>query len=246
MSKHLKKKNPPVPSSDDDDSPTPDLSTPGAVNPITATTAGGAIAPEENVGVAPSSSLRVGNYWQCIMERLNSLQTVLLQLVKLDASFVMTGRLQDESPDGDVQGSFRGTSEDPSMHSTAAIMAVEGPSAFAAGVDATWREAAILGAAVEARSEPTILLEPHGELPCGALPAGSSGVGRSHHLPHIKELVAAGGECFHMAVRVSISFSAVDGRGGFGCVTYPSRRCIAGSITLHSSGQKEDAEERVC
>ncbi|CAN0015538.1 unnamed protein product [Lampetra fluviatilis] len=172
MSKHLKKKNPPVVSSDDDDSVTQDLPTPGAADPVNATVDAG----------APSSSPRADDGWQRVAEQLESLRTMLLQLLTLIASSAGTGRPQDVLPRGHEQRPFQAISEGPPWESTATITHA---------VDATRQEAAILGAAVEMRSEPAISLKPRGEQPCGAAAAECGGVGRRHRLPHIKEFITA-------------------------------------------------------
>ncbi|CAM9732660.1 unnamed protein product [Lampetra planeri] len=171
MYKHLKKKSPPVASSDDDDSVTP-----GAANPVNVTVAGAG---------APSSSPHVEDGWLRVAEQLDSLLTILLQLVTLVASSAGTGRPQDVSPMGGEQRLRQGTLEGPHWESTAAITHA---------VDTTWQEAAILGAAVETRSEPAISSELRGEPPCRAAAAECGGVGRSHRLPHIKEFVVVGGD----------------------------------------------------
>ncbi|CAM9098012.1 unnamed protein product [Lampetra planeri] len=56
------------------------------------------------------------------------------------------------------------------MLSTAAITAAERPSAITTVVDATWREAAIFGAAAGAQSDPAISPELRGALPGGTKP----------------------------------------------------------------------------
>ncbi|CAM9489952.1 unnamed protein product [Lampetra fluviatilis] len=105
MSKHLKIKNPPAPSSDDDDdSLNQDLPTPGAADPVTATAVASAKAPGKDVGAEPSSPLARDYGWRRVAEQINSLCTVLLNLVTLVASSVAPGRPQDTLPSRDEQG----------------------------------------------------------------------------------------------------------------------------------------------
>ncbi|CAM9440680.1 unnamed protein product [Lampetra fluviatilis] len=157
MSKHLNKKNTPAPSSDDDDdSLTQDLPTPGAVDPVTVTTAGATIAPGKDVGAAPSSSPGADDGWRRVAEQIDSLRTVLLHLMTLVASSAAPGWPQDMLPSGDVQGSLRGASEGPLVQNTAAIMPAEGPSAITTAVDATWPDVLdplILGKILELSKE---------------------------------------------------------------------------------------------
>ncbi|CAN0199836.1 unnamed protein product [Lampetra planeri] len=185
MSKHLKKKNPPVASSDEDESANQDLPTPGAVDPVTATTAGAVVVPETDGAGAASSSSCAADGWQHVAEQLDSLHADLLQLVTLVVSSVATERPQNMSLRSGEQGHLQGISEGPPWELTAAIMHA---------VDATRREAAILGADAEVQSEPAISPEPRGGPPCGAAAAKCGGVGHSHRLPHIKEFVAVGGD----------------------------------------------------
>ncbi|CAM9574488.1 unnamed protein product [Lampetra planeri] len=105
MSKHLKIKNSPAPSSDDDDdSLNQDLPTPGAADPVTATAVASAKAPGKDVGAEPSSPLARDYGWRRVAEQINSLCTVLLNLVTLVASSVAPGRPQDTLPSRDEQG----------------------------------------------------------------------------------------------------------------------------------------------
>ncbi|CAN0421688.1 unnamed protein product [Lampetra planeri] len=138
MSKHLKNKNPPVVSSDDDNSVTQDLLTPGAVDPFTGTTAGAVIVPETDGAGAPSSSPHADDGWQRVAEQLDSLRTVYLQLVTLVASSAGTDRPQDVSPRGNEQRPLQGILEGPP-----AIAAAGGLSAITHVMDATRQEAAI-------------------------------------------------------------------------------------------------------
>ncbi|CAM9783928.1 unnamed protein product [Lampetra fluviatilis] len=157
MSKHLKKYNPPVPfSDDDDDSLTQDLPTTDAMDQVTVTTAGVTIVPRKDVGAELSSSPDADEGWRRVAEQIDSLRTVLLHLVTLVASSAAPGRPQNMPPSGDEQGSLQGASEGPLVQFTAAITPAEGPSAITTAVGATRREAAILGVAAEAQSEPTI------------------------------------------------------------------------------------------
>ncbi|CAM9301038.1 unnamed protein product [Lampetra planeri] len=159
MSKHLKKKNPPAPASDDDDdSLNQDLPTPGATDLVTATAAVSAKAPGKDVGVEPSSPA-TDDRWRRVVEQIDSLLAVLFNLVTLVASSAAPGRPQEFLPSGDEQGFLRGVSEGPLMQESATMAVSDGPSAITA---AMWREAAILGAATGARSEPAILAEPRG------------------------------------------------------------------------------------
>ncbi|CAN0118713.1 unnamed protein product [Lampetra fluviatilis] len=154
---------------------------------ITGTTAGVVIAPETDGAGAPPSSPRAADGWQRIAEQQDSLHTVLLQLVTLVKSSAVTDRPRDVSPTGDEQKPLQGISEGPPWESTAAIADAGGLFTITHMVDATRQKAIILGTAVEMRSEPTISVKPRGEPPGG-------GVERSHHLPHIKEFVAVGGD----------------------------------------------------
>ncbi|CAN0018740.1 unnamed protein product [Lampetra fluviatilis] len=193
MSKHLKKKNPPAPSlDDDDDSLNQDLLTPGAADPVTVTAAGAAGAagqgcrsgavfasgcgrrlarlarPAKDVGAEPSSPLAVDDGWQRVAEQIDSLLAVLLNLVMLVTSSTVPGRPQETLPRGDERGSRRGVSEGPLVQDSAAMALLEGPSAVTVMAAATWRKAAILGVAAGAQSEPAILPEPRGVRTAGA------------------------------------------------------------------------------
>ncbi|CAN0112224.1 unnamed protein product [Lampetra planeri] len=217
MSKHLKKKNPPAPSlDDDDDSLNQDLLTPGAADPVTVTAAGAAGAagqgcrsgavfasgcgrrlarlarPAKDVGAEPSSPLAVDDGWQRVAEQIDSLLAVLLNLVMLVTSSTVPGRPQETLPRGDERGSRRGVSEGPLVQDSAAMALLEGPSAVTVMAAATWRKAAILGVAAGAQSEPAILPEPRGVRTAGAASPKDSGAGRSHRLPNIKEFVTGG------------------------------------------------------
>ncbi|CAM9802812.1 unnamed protein product [Lampetra planeri] len=91
MSKHLKKKIPPTPSSDDDDSLTQDLAIPGAVGPDAAATVGSVKVPEKVVGAEPSSSPGAGDGWRHMAEQIDLLHAVLLNLVTLVAPSAAPG-----------------------------------------------------------------------------------------------------------------------------------------------------------
>ncbi|CAM9783997.1 unnamed protein product [Lampetra fluviatilis] len=116
MSKHLKKKNPPAPSSDEEDDP---LSQELA-DPVAVTVAGSTKGPCKDVDVEPSSSLATEDGWKRLVEQIDSLQAVLLNLVTLVASSMVSGPVREIPP-------------------------VEERAAIAPASGATWRETAIVG-----------------------------------------------------------------------------------------------------
>ncbi|CAN0417449.1 unnamed protein product [Lampetra planeri] len=199
MSKHLKKKISPAPSSDDDDdSLTQDLPILGAVDLVTATRAGSTKALDKDVRTK-----------RRVAEQIDSLRAVLLNLVTLVASSAAPGQLQGMLPSGDEQGSLRGVSEDPLVQGSAAIAASGRPSAITATAAATLHEDAILGGSAGVQLESAILTEPRGARPREPVSGVDSGTGRRL-------------ECFYLALRVRFSFHALDGGGDVGCLAYSS------------------------
>ncbi|CAM9373078.1 unnamed protein product [Lampetra planeri] len=144
-----------------------------------------------------------------MQRRRGSSESPLAYLVILVASYAVTGRSQDVSPKGDEQRPLQGILEGPPLESTAAIAVVGRLSTITAAVDATRQEAAILGVAVEVRSDLAISVEPCGEPPCGAATAECGGGGRNHRRPHIKEFVTAGGDWSAFTWRFESAFRSV-------------------------------------
>ncbi|CAM9750539.1 unnamed protein product [Lampetra planeri] len=194
MSKHLKKKNSPVASSDVDEAGTQDLPTPGSMVPVTGTAAGEVTAPETDGAAAASSPQRAEDGWKRVEEQLDSLRTMLLQLVFLVASSMVTGHPQEVLPRGDEQRLRDGASEGPPAESMAAIAGAGELSAITHATETMRRDAAILGGTVGARLESAISEEPRGEQPVGAAAVGWNGAERSSRLPQVKEFVTAGGD----------------------------------------------------
>ncbi|CAM9461352.1 unnamed protein product [Lampetra fluviatilis] len=123
---------------------------------ITGTAAGEVAAPEEGGAAAASSPRQVKDSWRRMEEQLESLRTVLLQLVSLVASSTSSGRPQEVLPRGDVQRLQIGASEGPPAETTDAIAGAGEASAITCASETTQQDATILGGAAEARSEPAI------------------------------------------------------------------------------------------
>ncbi|CAM9304050.1 unnamed protein product [Lampetra planeri] len=176
MSKHLKKKNPPAPSSNDEDDSLPqDLPATGAADLVTATAAGSTKVSGKDVGAGPSISLATDDGWRQVAEQIESLRAVLLNLVTLVAASAAPGWPQETLPSGDVQGSFPGISEGLLVQESAAIAASGGLPAIMSTVAATCRKAAIMGTA--AQLESAISSEPRGARPT-VTTSTSAGTGR--------------------------------------------------------------------
>ncbi|CAN0419067.1 unnamed protein product [Lampetra fluviatilis] len=163
MSKHLKKKNPPAPSSDEEDDP---LSQELA-DPVAVTAVGSTKGPCKDMDVEPSSSPAAEDGWKRLVKQFDSLQAVLLNLVTLVASSMASGPAQEMPP-------------------------VEERAAIAPASGAMWCETAILGAAASARPDAAIFSEQQGMRPGEVASAGDGSIRQSNGLPNIKEFSAGG------------------------------------------------------
>ncbi|CAM9543584.1 unnamed protein product [Lampetra planeri] len=192
MSKHLKKNNPPVPFSDEDDDP---LSQELA-DPVAATTAGSTKGPCKDVELSSSPAVEDG--WKRLAEQIDSLQAVLLNLVTLIASSTRWGPAREMPSSGNGLGSHPRVVEE-----RAAIVPATGT---------TWRETAILGAATSARPDAANFSEQRGmrlaEQIGEAASAGDGSVQRSNRLPNIKVL-SAGGDWNAFTWRFESAFHSV-------------------------------------
>ncbi|CAN0424264.1 unnamed protein product [Lampetra planeri] len=168
MSKHLKKKNPPVPSSDEDDDPLNQ----DVADPVAATPAGSTKGPGKDVDVETSSSPAAENGWWQLAEQIDSLQAVLLNLVTLVASSTALVPAWEMPPSGNEQGSRPGVAEE-----RAAIAPTTG---------AMWCETAILGAAASAPPDAAIFSELHGARPGESASLKDGSARRNSCLPNIK------------------------------------------------------------
>ncbi|CAM9771411.1 unnamed protein product [Lampetra planeri] len=83
MSKHQQKKNPPAVSSDNDETATQLLLTPGAVAPVMEPTTGADVVSAADGAAESSHQLRPDNPWQRVETQLGALTTALLHLVAL-------------------------------------------------------------------------------------------------------------------------------------------------------------------
>ncbi|CAN0382722.1 unnamed protein product [Lampetra planeri] len=193
MSKHLKKKIPPTPSSDDDEL-TQDLAVPGAGGPNGAATGGSAKVQEVVAGAGPTSSPGADDGWRHVAEQIDSLRAVLLNLVTLIAPTTAPGRPHGALPSG----------EDSLGQESAAIAASAGLPAIAA----MRQDDAILGGSAGARREAAILMAPRETPVRGVGPDGGSGAGCSHRLPNLKKF-SAGGDWRVFAWRFESAFCSI-------------------------------------
>ncbi|CAM9545327.1 unnamed protein product [Lampetra planeri] len=144
MSKHQKKRNPPVASSDDDENGTQDLLTPGAVVSVMETMVGEVAAPE-TVGADATSPHQQPVYgWRKVSEQLDLLRAVVVQLVSLVTASMVAGRSTQTSAGGSDQESGVEVSAGSSAGATAGITRAEGNAQL---------DAAISGGAGEAQTE---------------------------------------------------------------------------------------------
>ncbi|CAM9284692.1 unnamed protein product [Lampetra fluviatilis] len=174
------------------------------------TAAGEVAVPKAGSAAEASSPRQVEDVQRRMEEQLESLRTVLLQLVLLVASSTSSGHPQEVLPRGNVQRLETGASEGRPAKTTTAIAGAGKASAITCATETTRQDAAILSGAAEMRSEPAISSEPHGTLAAGAdAPAGRQGAEHTRRLPHVKEFVAAGGDWSDVTWRFETAFWSV-------------------------------------
>ncbi|CAM9574348.1 unnamed protein product [Lampetra planeri] len=146
MSKHLKKKNQPTPSSDDDDNLPRDMAVSGAEGTDEMVTGDSAGVQDVIDGAGPFSSSGIEEGWRRVAEQIDSLRSVLLKLVTL----VATGPEQPRI--GPRDGESSGGPEPSAIVASARLPAIAD----------MWQGAAILGAAATELGEAAILSPPRG------------------------------------------------------------------------------------
>ncbi|CAM9861769.1 unnamed protein product [Lampetra planeri] len=172
--------------------------------------AGEVTAPESGSAAAAPSPQRVEDSWIRVEEQLDSLRTMLLQLVSLVASSTVTGHPQEVLPRGDVQRLGSGVSEGPPAETTAAVVGAEEASVITHTAETTQQDAAILGGPARAWTEPAISEETCGDQPAGAAaPAGRNGAEHTRCLSYVKSCVAAGGDWSAFTWRFEAAFRSV-------------------------------------
>ncbi|XP_078467102.1 uncharacterized protein LOC144730286 [Lampetra planeri] len=209
MSKHLRKKNPPDPPSEEEVEADEDELL-GAAGPLPPAAALLGAAHRLQVGEATASTADEG--WRLLAEQIESLRAILLNLVTAVASSAALGQPRGFQPSADDQDFQRESTSAiaPAARGEASILggaaAMEPPDAILGGAAARRPPDAILGGAVATQPPDAILTEPRRTREAGMETLEASDIHRGHRLPQIKEFIAGGDWsafmwCFESAFR---------------------------------------------